>query len=45
MNQRKKNALLIIDAQYDFCNPNGSLFVPGAVEDNKRLANFILKCW
>jgi nicotinamidase/pyrazinamidase len=42
MNQRKKNALLIIDAQYDFCNPNGALFVPGAEEDNKRLANFIL---
>jgi nicotinamidase-related amidase len=42
MNQRKKNALLIIDAQYDFCNPNGSLFVPGAEEDNKRLSNFIL---
>lgn len=42
MNPRKKNCLLIIDTQYDFCNPNGSLFVPGSVEDNKRLANFIL---
>jgi nicotinamidase-related amidase len=42
MTQRKKNALLIIDAQFDFCNPNGSLFVQGAVEDNKRLANFML---
>lgn len=40
---KKKNALLIIDAQYDFCNPNGKLFVPGAEEDNKRLASFILK--
>lgn len=39
---KKKNALLIIDAQYDFCNPKGALFVPGAVEDNKRLAAFIL---
>jgi nicotinamidase/pyrazinamidase len=39
---RKKNVLLIIDAQYDFCNPNGALFVSGSVEDNKRLANFIL---
>lgn len=42
MNQRKKNALLIIDAQFDFCNPKGALFVPGSVEDNKRLASFIL---
>lgn len=42
MNQRKKNALLIIDAQYDFCNPKGALFVKGSVEDNQRLASFIL---
>lgn len=41
-NQRKKNALLIIDAQYDFCNPKGALFVKGSEEDNKRLASFIL---
>jgi nicotinamidase-related amidase len=26
--------LLIIDPQYDFCDPNGSLYVPGA---EKRL--------
>lgn len=39
---RKKNALLIIDAQFDFCNPKGTLFVPGSEEDNKRLANFML---
>ncbi|AHI53920.1 pyrazinamidase/nicotinamidase [Spiroplasma sabaudiense Ar-1343] len=25
-----KKALLIVDFQYDFVNPNGSLFVPGA---------------
>lgn len=42
MSLRKKNALLIIDAQFDFCNPKGALFVPGAEEDNKRLAQFIL---
>lgn len=30
--------LLIIDPQNDFCNPNGSLYVPGADEDMKRLA-------
>jgi nicotinamidase-related amidase len=35
------NALLIIDAQYDFCNPQGALFVPGADSDMKRLASWI----
>ncbi|MGV3599599.1 MAG: nicotinamidase [Dyadobacter fermentans] len=37
----KKTALLIIDAQYDFCNPNGTLFVPGAEKDVERIANLI----
>ncbi len=35
------NAFLIIDAQYDFCHPNGALFVPGAVEDMQRLSRLI----
>jgi nicotinamidase-related amidase len=39
---RKKNAMLIIDAQYDFCNPNGALFVKGADEDMLRLKKFII---
>lgn len=39
---RKKNALLIIDAQVDFCNPAGALYVKGAEEDNKRLAQWIV---
>jgi nicotinamidase-related amidase len=39
----KKNALLIIDPQNDFCSPNGALFVNGADEDMNRLANWILK--
>ena len=34
-------AFLIIDAQYDFCNPDGNLFVPGAVEDVQRLNRLI----
>lgn len=42
MSNRKKNALILIDVQYDFTNPKGALFVPGAVEDCKRTANFIL---
>ena len=36
-----QNAILIIDAQYDFCNPNGALFVKGADADMKRLAAWI----
>lgn len=34
-------ALLIIDAQYDFCAPEGTLFVPGAVEDTERMATLM----
>lgn len=37
----KKTALLIIDTQYDFCNPNGTLFVPGAEKDVERIASLI----
>ncbi len=36
-----QNAILIIDAQYDFCNPQGALFVAGADADMKRLAAWI----
>lgn len=36
----KKNALLIIDPQNSFCNPAGSLYVPGADADMKRLADW-----
>lgn len=35
--------LVIIDGQHDFCNPAGSLFVPGADEDMSRLAKFVAK--
>ncbi len=38
---RKINAFLIIDAQYDFCNPQGSLYVPGAEQDIQRISEFI----
>ena len=37
----QKIQLLLIDPQEDFCNPNGSLFVPGADEDMKRLATMV----
>jgi nicotinamidase-related amidase len=36
-----KSLLLIIDAQYDFCDKQGSLYVPGAEKDMERLAYFI----
>jgi nicotinamidase/pyrazinamidase len=39
-----KNAFLIIDAQFDFCHPNGALFVPGAEQDIDRIATLIQKC-
>ncbi|MBK8806578.1 MAG: isochorismatase family protein [Bacteroidales bacterium] len=38
-----KNALLIIDAQYDFCSPQGALYVSGAEADMKRLSDWVLK--
>lgn len=36
-----KNAFLIIDTQFDFCHPDGALFVPGADQDVVRMANLI----
>ncbi len=33
--------LVIIDMQVDFCHPDGTLFVPGAVEDIQRTIEFI----
>ncbi|WP_028316718.1 hypothetical protein [Desulfatibacillum aliphaticivorans] len=38
-----KRHLLIIDPQNDFCDPNGNLYVPGAEEDMKRLADMIVR--
>lgn len=37
----KKNAVLIIDAQNDFCDPKGALYVDGADTDMHRLANWV----
>lgn len=36
-----KIELLIIDPQNDFCHQNGTLFVPGAMEDMARVASMI----
>ncbi|HEV7351234.1 nicotinamidase [Telluribacter sp.] len=37
----KTTALLLIDAQYDFCQPQGALYVPGAEQDVIRIADLI----
>lgn len=39
----RKRALLIVDAQWDFVHPTGSLSVPGAQDDVSRLAQFIYR--
>lgn len=36
-----KVSLLIIDPQFDFCDPKGALFVPGAEADMSRLGTFM----
>ncbi|MCS7075152.1 MAG: nicotinamidase [Bacteroidia bacterium] len=39
---KKTHAFLIIDAQFDFCDPEGSLYVPGAEQDVEKISRFIL---
>jgi nicotinamidase/pyrazinamidase len=39
--KKEQTALLLIDPQYDFCNPKGSLYVPGAENDIERIAQLI----
>lgn len=41
--KKQKLEFLIIDPQNDFCNLKGSLFVPGADEDMKRLSALLLR--
>lgn len=36
-------ALMIIDMQIDFCHKHGTLYVPGAEDDIRRLIQFILR--
>ena len=38
-----KTSLLIVDPQNDFCHPDGSLYVPEAEKDCKRLTDLINK--
>jgi len=39
----QKTHLVIIDPQFDFCNPSGALFVQGADADMVRLGDFITR--
>lgn len=39
----KRTALFVIDAQVDFCYPDGSLYVPGSIEDMRRLIDLIYR--
>lgn len=41
MKRQNKNLLFLIDFQKDFCDPEGTLFVPGSVEDTERVSKFI----
>jgi nicotinamidase/pyrazinamidase len=40
---KKDVLLLVIDMQYDFCFPDGALYVHGAEKDAERLGRFINK--
>lgn len=40
---RSRTMLLIIDMQVDFCHAQGSLCVPGAIDDIRRLIEFLYR--
>jgi nicotinamidase-related amidase len=39
----RKVMLLIVDMQVDFCHAQGALYVPGAIDDIRRLIEFIYR--
>ena len=39
----KTIALVLVDMQVDFIHPNGALYVPGAVQDTKRIVEWIYR--
>lgn len=41
MKDNKKFSLVIVDMQYDFCNPNGSLYVNGSEKLVDKIDDFI----
>lgn len=42
-NDEKKRLLLLVDAQVDFVHTDGSLSVPGAVDDTRRTIDWLFK--
>lgn len=42
-NDRLRTHLLIVDMQVDFCHSTGTLYVPGALDDLRRLIRFIYR--
>ena len=40
---KKTKTLVVIDFQKDFCNPNGSLYVPGAEEAEQAIVDYIVE--
>lgn len=40
---RRRTCLLLVDVQNTFCTPGFELVVPGAVDDNRRLCEFIYR--
>ena len=40
-NNMGKKILVVVDVQYDFCNPNGALFVPGGEEVVNKVKDII----
>src|SRR5437867_210331 len=40
---RVRVGLLLVDVQNTFCIPGFELFVPGAVDDNRRLCEFVYR--
>ena len=40
---RFRLALLLVDVQNTFCTPGFELFVPGAVDDNRRVCDFVYR--
>ncbi|MDA2938343.1 hypothetical protein MYX75_08790 [Acidobacteria bacterium AH-259-A15] len=41
---RQRLHLFIIDMQVDFCHRQGALYVPGALDDIRRVIEFIYRC-
>ena len=41
ISDQRKVAFIAVDAQYDFCHPRGTLYVPGSQEDTQRMVEWV----